>query len=152
MVTREDELFPAIARYRLANSLIWIGVLTWAPFILLRFAGETPNLFLFLPFHLLGVVGGSRLKAAARRDLGEAAPQKTRLRTLGHILVFTGIMVWVIYFFLKLVVHMPVEVGQFLPFHLTAMLSGVVILFANFWRERRKLRITAEIAESAERT
>jgi hypothetical protein len=138
MVTKENNLIPAITRYRLATILIWVGALTWVPFIILRFAGERPNIFWFLPFHLLGVVGGSRLKAAARRDLGAATYQKTRLRTLGHILVFTGIMVWVVYFSLKLVVHLPVEVGQFLPFHLTAMLSGVIILFLNFWRERRK--------------
>ena len=138
MVTKEDSLLPAITRYRLANVLIWIGVLTWVPFILLRFAGEKPNIFWFLPFHLLGVVGGARLKAAARRDLGEVAPKKTRLRTLGHILVFTGILVWVVYFFLKLALHMPVEVSQFLPFHLTAMLSGIAVLFVNFWRERHK--------------
>jgi hypothetical protein len=138
MVTKENRLIPAIARYRLANALIWIGVLTWVPFILLRFAGERPNIFWFLPFHLLGVVGGSRLKAAARRDSDKAAPKKTRLRTMGHILVFTGILVWVIYFFLKLIAHIPVEVGQFLPYHLTAMLSGVTVLALNFWRERRK--------------
>lgn len=138
MVTKNEVLIPAATRYRLANALIWIGVLTWAPFILLRFAGEKPNIFLFLPFHLFGVVVGSRLKAAARRDLGAALPKKTRLRTLGHILVFTGIMVWVAYFFLKLAVHMPVEVSQFFPYHLAAMLSGVAILFLNFWRERGK--------------
>ena len=138
MVTKQDGLISASVRYRLANLLIWTGVLTWLPFILLRFAGEKPNIFWFLPFHLIGVVGGSRLKSSARRDLGSSAPQKTRLRTLGHILVFTGIMVWVIYFFLKLVAHMPVEVSQFLPFHLTAMLSGVAVLFINFWLERRK--------------
>jgi polyferredoxin len=137
MVTKESGLLPAIVRYRLASALIWIGVLTWVPFILLRFAGEKPNIFWFLPFHLLGVVGGSRLKAAARRDLGENAPKKTRMRTLGHMLVFSGIMVWVIYFYLKLVAHMPVEVNQFLPYHLTAMLSGVAILLVNFWRQRR---------------
>jgi len=138
MVTKNKTFLPAIARYRLANILIWLGLLTWVPFILLRFAGEKPNIFWFLPFHLLGVVGGARLKAAARCDLGEEASKKTRLRSLGHILVFTGIMVWVIYFFLKLVAQIPVEVGQFLPYHLTAMLSGVAILFFNFWRERQK--------------
>ena len=138
MVTKQGRPIPAIARYRLANIMIWIGVLTWVPFILLRFAGERPNIFWFLPFHLLGVVGGSRLKAAARRDLGESTPKRTLLRSLGHILVFTGILVWVVYFFFKLLAHIPVEVGQFLPFHLTAMLSGVAILFLDFWRERRK--------------
>jgi polyferredoxin len=144
MVTKEDGLISPIGRYRLANLLVWVGVLTWVPFILLRFAGEKPNIFWFLPFHLLGVVGGSRLKAAARRDLGEDAPRKTRLRTLGHILVLTGISVWVVYFFVKLVLHLPVEVGQFLPFHLTAMLSGVAILFLNFWRERQKAELEYE--------
>ena len=138
MVTKQDSLISAAARYRLANLLIWSGVLTWLPFILLRFAGDKPNIFWFLPLHLIGVVGGSRLKSSARRDLGSDAPQKTRLRTLGHILVFTGIMVWVIYFFLKLVAHMPVEVSQFLPYHLTAMLSWVAVLFMNFWLERQK--------------
>jgi polyferredoxin len=138
MVTKQDSFISAALRYRLANLLIWTGVLTWLPFILLRFAGEKPNIFWFLPFHLIGVVGGSRLKSAARRELGDSAPQKTRLRTLGHILLFSGIMVWVIYFFLKLVIHMPAEVSQFLPFHLTAMLSGVAVLFTNFWLERRK--------------
>ena len=138
MVTREESLISAVTRYRLANLLIWAGVLTWVPFILLRFAGERPNIFWFLPFHLGGVVGGSRLKAAARRALGEAAPKKTRLRTLGHILVFTGILVWVFNFFLKLVIGLPVAVSQFLPFHLTAMLSGIVVLFLNFWRERQE--------------
>ena len=140
MVTREEEFIPAITRYRLANLLIWIGVLTWVPYIVLRFTGESPNIFWFLPFHLLGVVGGSRLKASARRDLDKVTPRKTRLRMLGHILVFTGISVWVIYFFMKLVIHTPVEVGQILPFHLTTMLSGVAVLFINFWRERRKTR------------
>ena len=137
MVTKVNSLIPALARYRLASIMIWIGVLAWVPFILLRVAGEKPSIFWFLPFHLLGVVGGFRLKAAARRELGEATPKKTRLRILGHLLVFTGIMVWVVYFFLKLVVHMLVEVNQFLPYHLTAVLSGVAILFINFWRERR---------------
>jgi len=138
MVTRENEWLTPIARFRLANALIWVGVLTWVPFIAMRLSGAKPNIFWFLPFHLLGVVGGARLKSAARRDLGAGVPKKTRLRSMGHFLIFTGITVWVIYFFLKLALHMPVEAGQFLPFHLTAMLSGVAILFLNFWRERQK--------------
>ena len=109
MVTRESNLITPVARYRLANALIWVGVLTWVPFILLRFAGEKPNIFLFLPFPLLGVVGGSRLKAAARRDLGGDAPRKTRLRTLGHILVFTGSQIG---YGLIRIAQLPVDVGQ----------------------------------------
>ena len=139
MVARVYTTIPAAIRYQIANVMIWIGVLVWVPFILLRVSGEKPNIFWFLPFHLLGVVGGSRLKSATQRELGDDAPKNTLLRKIGHILVFTGIMVWVVYFFLKLVAHYPVEVNQFLPYHLMAMLSGVAILLINFYRERKKV-------------
>jgi len=68
MATNEKIYNPALMRYRLGNLLITLGVLTWLPFIVLRIAGETPSLFLFLPFHLLGVIGGSRLRAYARKE------------------------------------------------------------------------------------
>jgi hypothetical protein len=138
MVTKEETLSRELTRYRLATALIWVGVLTWIPFIILRTLGQKPSLFWFLPFHLIGVVGGSRLKAAVRREMGAPPTKKTLLRTVGHILVFTGIMVWVVYFSLKLIFHLPVEVGQFLPYHLTAMLSGIVILLVNFLVNRQK--------------
>lgn len=137
MVTKEKALPTNLTRYHLASVLIWIGVLTWVPFIILRTMGQKPSLFWFLPFHLIGVVGGSRLKAAVGRELGLEAPKKTRLRTLGHILVGIGIFVWVVYFSLKLIFHAPVEAGQFLPYHLTTMLSGIAILFVNFLLNRQ---------------
>lgn len=139
MVTKERTLKPTLlTRYRLGTVLVWVGLLIWVPFIILRTMGQNQSIFWFLPFHLLGVLGGSRLKAAARREMGAAPPKKTRLRALGHILVFTGILVWAIYFFLKLVIHAPVEVSQFLPYHLAAMLSGVAILLVNFLVNRQK--------------
>lgn len=138
MVTEESTLNPGLVRYRLATALIWVGVLTWVPFIILLSMGLKPSIFWFLPFHLIGVIGGSRLKATARRELGEQPPKKTLLQTIGHILVITGIMVWVVYFSLKLIFHIPVEVGQFLPYHLTAMLSGIAILLVNFLVSRQR--------------
>lgn len=132
MVTKESTINSGLFHYRLANALIWVGVLTWVPFLMMRTIGLKPSIFWFLPFHLIGVVGGARLKAAARLKMGTPPKQKTLLQTIGHILVITGIMVWVVYFSLKLIFDIPVEVGQFLPYHLTAMLSGVAILLVNF--------------------
>jgi len=140
MVSKESTLTPRLVRYRLATVLIWLGVLTWVPFIILRSAGYTPNIVWFIPVHLLGVVGVSRLKAAARRQMGAELPQKTRLRSLGHILILLGLSVWGVYFFLKLVIQATVEVSQFLPYHLIFMLSGVTILLVNFLVNRRKSR------------
>ena len=98
MVTKKETLSPGLIRYRLATALIWLGVLIWVPFIIFRIMGVYLSIFWFLPIHLIGVVGGSRLKAAAPREMGAPPPKKTQLRTIGHILVITGIMVWVVFF------------------------------------------------------
>lgn len=132
MVVGEKTTNAALMRYRAGLVLIWIGVLTWLPFILLRANGQKPSIFWFLPFHLIGVVGGSRLRAAARKTMGEEAPQRNVLRTIGHILIFLAISVWGVYFYLKLVVGQPVEVGDFLPYHLTGIFGGIGCLAVNY--------------------
>lgn len=62
MVVEGRTTNAALLRYRAGIALIWIGVLIWLPFILLRANGLKPLLFWFLPFHLIGVIGGSRLR------------------------------------------------------------------------------------------
>jgi len=69
MVTEEKITGVVLARYRLGTVLVWSGVITWVPFIVLRMVGEKPSLFLFLPFHLIGVLSGARLRAIARKEL-----------------------------------------------------------------------------------
>ncbi|RJP52482.1 MAG: hypothetical protein C4583_06580 [Anaerolineaceae bacterium] len=132
MVTDEKIYNAALMRYHFGNALIWLGVLTWLPFIVLRFAGEKPSLFWYLLFHLLGVIGGSRLRAYARREMGMTLPQKSRLQMLGHGLVFAGILVWAPYFYMKFVAQQPVEAMDYLPYHLTGVLSGIGLLMLNY--------------------
>ena len=131
MVIDEKIYDTAPLRYRFGNVLIWLGVLTWLPFIVLRIAGEKPSLFWYLPFHLLGVVGGARLRALARQEMGAPPPQRSRLQMLGHGLIFAGILVWTPYIYLKVIAQQPVEVMDFLPFHLAGILSGIVLLVIN---------------------
>lgn len=126
-----------LARYRFGTVLIWVGVITWMPFIVLRIAGEKPSLFWFLPFHLIGVVGGSRLRAFARKEMGALAPKKNFLRVIGHGLIYTGILVWAPYFYLKLIVQQPVNVMNFLPFHLTGVLGGILFLGISYLLSRK---------------
>ena len=137
MVTEEKIYNAALMRYRLGNLLIWLGVLTWLPFIVLRIAGEKPSLFWVLPFHLAGVIGGSRLRAYARREMGMPKPQKNRMRTIGHGLIFAGILVWTPYFYMKFAAHQPVEVMNFLPYHLVGVLGGVMVLVVNHFLSQR---------------
>jgi hypothetical protein len=137
MVTDEKIYNAALMRYRVGNLLVWLGVLVWAPFILLRVMGEQPSMSLYLPLHLLGVMGGSRLRAFARKELGMPAPQKTRLQMFGHGLVWAGVLVWAPYYYLKVVARQPVDVMDYLPYHLVGVLGGVVVLVINTWVSRK---------------
>ena len=76
-------------RYRLGNVLIWLGALTWLPFIVLRIAGEKPSLFWYLPFHPLGVSWRSAFRIRRPQGDGHAATQKESL---------AGLRAWLIHF------------------------------------------------------
>jgi hypothetical protein len=139
MVTEEERIINNVMlRYRLGTILVWLGVFTWAPFIFLRAIGEKPTFLLFLPFHLIGVIGGSRLRSVARRDLGLSVPKKKFLHTAGHIMILLGISVWVPYLYLKLVMGQAVEVMDYLPFHLTGVLGGVFLHLISYVIERHR--------------
>jgi hypothetical protein len=138
MVTEEKTIGTVVLRYRLGTILVWLGVFTWAPFIFLRAIGEKPAFLLFLPFHLIGVVGGSRLRSTARSELGMIPAQKSNLHTAGHILILFGILAWVPYLYLKLALGQDVEVMDFLPFHLAGVLGGVLLHILSYVIERQR--------------
>jgi hypothetical protein len=100
MVTDEKLVSTALTRYRLGTIFIWLGVMTWLPFIVLRIAGEKPSFFWYLPVHLFGVVGGSRLRSAALKEMDSPAPKKNPLGAVGHGLIYIGVLVWAPYFYL----------------------------------------------------
>ena len=137
MVTEQAKLLNnVVLRYRLGTILIWLGVLTWVPFIFLRAIGEKPGVLLFLPFHLFGVVGGARLRSTARKELGLNLPKRNFLHTAGHLMIVLGISVWIPYLYLKLVMGQPVEVMNYLPFHLTGVFGGVLLHLTGYVIER----------------
>jgi hypothetical protein len=140
MVIDKKFFNTALARYRFGMVLLWLGILTWVPFIMLRLVGEKPSLFWFLPFHLIGVIGGSRLRGTARKEM-DLPPGKTSLLwVIGHGLIYAGILVWVPYFYLKATTQAPVEVMNFLPYHLTGIFGGITLLGIHFWRTRSEKR------------
>ena len=136
MVTEEKITDMVLARYHLGTVMIWLGVLTWLPFIVLRIAGGKPSLFLFLPVHLMGVVGGSRLRSWARKEMSVPIVKKSLLQTLGHGSIFVGVLVWAPYFYLKAIAHQPVDVMNYLPYHLTGVLGGIALLAINYFISR----------------
>jgi hypothetical protein len=115
---------------------VWLGVFAWAPFIFLRAIGERPSFLVFLPFHLLGVIGGSRLRSVARKELSMLPPKKSILHMAGHVMILLGILVWVPYLYLKLGMGQPMEVMNFLPFHLIGVLGGVLLHLLSYIKRR----------------
>ncbi len=138
MVTEEKLISSVVMRYRSGMILIWLGVFTWAPFIFLKAIGEKPSFLLFLPFHLFGVIGGARLSSIARKELGLIPNKKNYLTLAGHLMIFLGVLVWVPYFYLKLVMGQSVEVMSYLPYHLSGVLGGVSLHILNYFIERRR--------------
>lgn len=136
MVTERKLIDHIMWRYRLGTFLVWLGVLAWVPFIFLRAIGEKPAFLLFLPIHLIGVVGGSRIRSAARKELHLAAPKKSFLTILGHLMIFLGILVWAPYLYLKIVLGRSLDVLDFLPYHLTGVFSGVLLHLLNWVRQK----------------
>ena len=137
MVTDEKIYSVTLMRFRLGNVLIALGVLTWLPFIILRFVGEKPSLFWYLPVHLVGVIGGARLRAYARKEMGMPPAKKSLLPMLGHGMILLGVLVWAPYFYLKLVAQQDVYVVNFLPYHLLGVLGGVLILGLGYFSYRK---------------
>lgn len=140
MVTEDKFINNVLLRYRLGTILVWLGVFTWVPFIFLRAVGEKPSFLFFLPFHLIGVVGGSRFRSAARKELGLTSPRKNVLHTLGHGMILLGILVWAPYLYSKLIIGQPVVVMEYLPYHLTGVLGGVLLHILSFIIERYRTR------------
>lgn len=138
MVTEEKLISNVVVRYRLGTILIWLGVFTWAPFLFLKAMGEDPSFLLFLPFHLLGVIGGARLRSMARKELGLIPNKKSYLTLAGHLMIILGILVWVPYLYLKLVMGQSVEVLSYLPYHLSGVLGGVSLYILNYFIGRRR--------------
>lgn len=136
MVT-EEKINHVLMRYRLGIVLIWLGVLTWLPFLALRMAGERPSLFWYLPFHLLGVIGGSRLRSVARREMGLPSPKKNWLRLMGHASIYMGILVWVPYFYTKVTAHVAPDITNYLPYHLLGVFCGITLLAISYLISRR---------------
>jgi len=141
MVTHEEKIIDDVVfRYRLGTILVWLGVFTWAPFIFLRAIGDKPSLLLFLPFHLIGVIGGSRLRSMARRELGMSLPKRSFPHMAGHLMILFGILVWAPYLYLKLAMGQPVEAMNYLPFHLAGVLGGIFLHLLSYVTEGYRRR------------
>lgn len=127
----------------LGNGLILLGVLVWFPFLTAMVMGEDWPFLPFLAVHLIGVLGGWRLRAraAAMEGTGSSAPEiGHRRRLLSRLLIYLGVLAWAPYFYQTRVLGNEVEISPYLAAHLTGVLSGVVLRLSVEIERRGRVR------------
>jgi hypothetical protein len=82
---------------------------------------------MYLPFHLLGVIGGARMRITANKQLGKPVEKRKGYKRVAHYIVIASLLVWIPYYALKLT-GKPVELAPFLAFHLIGIFSGVGLM------------------------
>lgn len=110
---------------RLANTLIVLGVLAWAPYFYLLSTGESPSFLPYLAAHLTGVLSGAWLRTRNTNLVGPSFGQRRKLAA--RILIILGVLAWAPYFYLSRVGGIEVEIGPFLGAHLTGVLGGSLL-------------------------
>jgi hypothetical protein len=113
--------------HKYGTILLWGGILVWLPYFALRMVGESPSLMAFLPFHLVGVIGGARLRTTANRQLGKPIEKRKGYKLVAHILVIASLLVWIPYYAFKLT-GQPVELAPYLTLHLIGIISGTALM------------------------
>lgn len=111
----------------MGNILVIMGVLAWVPFIFLVANGQEPPIYPFLVFHLIGVIGGTRLRVRANPV---AAGKKPRRAIFGRILIILGVLAWAPYLYQTEVLGQSIEMRPFLVMHLTGVLGGILLILS----------------------
>lgn len=110
----------------LGTILIWLGVAAWLPFLYLLAVGQNPSIYPFLAVHLTGILGGTRLKALARKDT--AHKKRNKRYVIGRIMILLGVLAWLPYLYQKELLAMTVEIRPYLTVHLVGVLGGIALL------------------------
>jgi len=117
-----------VNRRTLGNVLIWIGVLAWAPFLVLIANDRPVSIFPFLAAHLAGVLGGAWLRSSADRMEGvQKIEHGRRRRIVSRSMIYLGVLAWAPYFYLERVLGQDIQIGPFLAAHLTGVLGGAAL-------------------------
>lgn len=111
---------------KIGTILIWAGVAAWLPFLYLLAVGQNPSIYPFLVMHLIGILGGTRLKALARKETTSQKHHKRQV--IGRIMILLGVLAWLPYLYQKELLTMVVEIRPYLAVHLIGVLGGIALL------------------------
>lgn len=70
--------------------------------------------------------------------MGIATEKRNLRRLAAHGLILAGIAVWAPYFYVKLGIGQPVNVMNYLPFHLGGIFGGITLLMIGQWVSKKR--------------
>jgi hypothetical protein len=88
--------------------------------------GEHPSIYPFLVVHLVGILGGTRMKALAKK--GKTPRKRHKRQVIGRIMILLGVLAWIPYLYQKELLDMTVEIRPYLSVHLFGVLGGIALL------------------------
>lgn len=101
--------------------LIWLGVLAWVPYLVIVLSGNHVSIFPFLAVHLVGVIGGVRLRG---RRSTERQTLNPGLRRISWTLIYLGVLAWAPYIYQINFLGYEISITPYLVAHLTGILGG----------------------------
>jgi hypothetical protein len=119
-------------RQTYSKYLIWLGLLAWIPYILMRALRLEVVVMPFLVVHLTGVLGGAFLQRASSGEQNTVSERERFRKTFSTVVILLGVSVWGVYFGLEWITGVEREVAPFLIAHLSGVLSGAGIKVYNF--------------------
>lgn len=110
---------------KVGSILIWLGILSWVPYIILLSLNRDVSVLPFLAAHLTGVLGGNKIRSNTEKQAEDnlSEPLKRR-KKLSTILIYLGVAVWLPYIYLSSILQIETEIAPFLALHLTGVLGG----------------------------
>lgn len=121
--------------------MLVLGVSAWAPFLLLVARGQEPAIYPFLVVHLIGVIGGSRLRALTT----PVRHRRPRRQVWGRVLIIFGVLAWVPWLYQTELLGREPGITLYLALHLTGVLSGLALLISDFVQDFwQRLRSSTE--------
>jgi uncharacterized membrane protein YjjB (DUF3815 family) len=113
--------FPTPSKETAGRILIWLGVLAWVPYLVIVLSGNRVSIFPFLAVHLIGVIGGIRLRGRRTTERRKLNPS---LHRFSWILIYLGVLAWAPYIYQNNILGNEIPITPYLTAHLTGILGG----------------------------
>ena len=138
-------LSPKISKKTLGTISIWIGLLAWVAYLYLISIGNMVSIWPFLFVHLVGSMGGVKLRGPLPEEQLAIGPRR---RKISKVMIYLGVMVWLPYLYLDKVTGLAVSITPYLTAHLIGVIGGMIVrLSVNISQIYQRIKVGVIVGE-----